>query len=241
MGPLAHVEFERHLIEASFLRGARSDRDHPVWVLINAADIPDRTSSLAGCATSCVSSLVSYGNRLCDAGAHFMVVPCNTAHAFYDEVQTRLRIPWLNLVELVSASILRCTPTAKRVGLLATDGTLKSRIYRNSLLRVGLEPVEPPLGSTMQQQLMGAIYSTSWGIKATGLQGLSRARAVVDNGISWLKDEGADVVIGGCTEFSIILRSAPEPTLPWIDPLAVLAESVLDTAFAPEGVGAGSS
>jgi aspartate racemase len=231
MGPLAHVEFEQRLIEESFRRGATSDHDHPVWVLVNAADIPDRSSSLAGCAAPCVSSLIRYGNRLRDAGADFMVVPCNTAHAFYEEVWPNVAIPWLNLVEAVTKFVAGLRPKVMRIGVVATDGTLLAEVYRNSLRNAGLEPIEPALGSLVQLELMKAIYHATWGVKAGGANEFGQARRALDDGIGWLKENGAEVVIAGCTEFSVLLRNGPEPVLPWIDPLAILARTVLDAAY----------
>jgi aspartate racemase len=235
MGPLAHVAFEQRLIEESVRRGARTDRDHPVWILINASDIPDRTSSLAEQAARCVSSLVRYGNRLSDAGADFMVVPCNTAHAFYGEVRPKVRIPWLHLVDSVSEFISLNLPRVTRVGILATDGTIRSHIYRDSLRRIEREAVEPPLASAVQARVMEAIYHPAWGVKAAGLEGLQLARAALDEAIAWMREHGAEVIVAACTEVSVILQNGPDPELPWIDPLAVLAESVLDAAFEVEG------
>jgi aspartate racemase len=226
-GPLAHLALERRLLAESARRGARADADHPVWILISATDIPDRTASLAAGDDRCARALVRHGRVLEAAGADFMVVACNTAHAFHASVQAELAIPWLHLIDLTAEAIARRGVT--RVGVLATDGTLRAELYPRSLRRHGITVIAPEPDGALQRELMAAIYAPDWGIKASGAAITARATAVVERGVAWLHQHGAELVIAGCTEISCALEPLVTP-VPWLDPLEVAAHTILDLA-----------
>lgn len=234
VGPLAHIAFERRLIAESARRGASGDGGHPVWILVNASDIPDRTACLASGSDDCVRHLVRYGRMLEAAGANFLVVACNTAHAFHRQVQPSLSIPWLHLIDRTAVAIARGYPGIERVGVLATDGTLGAGLYHQSLHELGIAVASPALGSDAQRSIMDAIYASGWGIKAAGVEVSARAKAEVLRAMSRMKDEGAQVVVSGCTELSAALEIMSRETslpLPWIDPLEIGAQLTLDLAF----------
>jgi aspartate racemase len=234
VGPLAHIAFERRLIAESARRGATSDRGHPVWILVNASDIPDRTACLSSGSDECVRHLVRYGRMLETAGADFLVVACNTAHAFHRPVQAALSIPWIHLIDATAAAIARCHPGIERVGVLATDGTVGAGLYHQSLFGLGIAVVSPPVGSDLQTSVMDAIYAPGWGIKARGLDITARAKAAVSQAMHWLHGEGAQLVVAGCTELSAALETLSHESslpLPWIDPLEIAAHLTLDLAF----------
>jgi aspartate racemase len=234
VGPLAHIALERRLLAASARRGATGDRGHPVWILINATDIPDRTASLTDGSDRCARSLVHYGRVLAAAGAGFLVVPCNTAHAFHARVQAELAIPWLHLIDHTAAAIARRHPGIARVGVLATDGTLRAALYPRSLIDLGIATLAPSPGSALQREVMDAIYAAGWGIKASGVEITARARATVLRAVRWLEQRGAELVVAGCTELSAALEALASDTelpLPWLDPLEVIADVALDRAY----------
>lgn len=231
LGPLAHIQFEQRLINQSVKRGARCDQDHPTWILVNASNIPDRTRSLQGKAPDCVPGLVSYGRILAQGGGNFLVVPCHTAHAFYDRVQDQIDIPWISLMNCTSQFIRQRYPTVHRIGLLTTDGTLQHRLFSPSLRAARLQEISPALGSPIQQQVMQTIYHPDWGIKATGTRLSSQALATLVEAVQWLANQGAEVVVAGCTELSVGLSSLDALPLPWVDPLEAVADTTLDLAF----------
>jgi aspartate racemase len=234
LGPLAHVELERHVIDESVRRGARGDADHPVWIVINATDVPDRTKSLQRLAPDCTPWLVRYGNRLAAAGADFIIVPCNTAHAFYEPVCRQLRAPWVHLVDATAHHIARAHPRVRKVGVLATDGTLATGIYERRLRRLGLRAVAFELGSDEQARVMQSIYDPTWGVKASSSPG-ELVRAALVAAARQLVDRGAEVVVAACTELSVAIAGLEPDTAPWVDPLRVLASTMLDLAFAVPG------
>lgn len=231
LGPLAHIEFERRLIAFNAERGISCDRDHPIWILINATDVPDRTQSLLGKMANCTPWLTKYGKMLQMAGANFLVVTCNTAHGFYQGVQSQLDIPWIHLMNTTAAFIQSHYPEISKIGVLATTGTLQAKLYHHSLSALGLTVISPPLDSQLQEDIMNAIYNPVWGIKATGIEILPTPISILDNAMLWLEKQGAEIVIAGCTEISVVLRQLRCNSLVDIDPLDILANVTLDLAF----------
>ncbi|MCP9294108.1 MAG: amino acid racemase [Planktothrix agardhii] len=231
LGPLAHIELERHLIAINQGRGACCDQEYPVWFLINATDIPDRTQSIIGEVENCTPWLVKYGKILQTAGADFLVIPCNTSHAFYDQVQPQLNIPWIHWMQSTSLFIKTHYPQYQNIGVLATTGTLKTQLYHQSLTALGLNYIQPDLNSEVQNQIMNAIYHPIWGIKATGIQVSAPALEILVNATYWLADQGAELVIAGCTELSVGFDYLTDLPLIWVDPMKIMAEITLDLAW----------
>ncbi|MEM6253181.1 MAG: amino acid racemase [Cyanobacteria bacterium P01_D01_bin.156] len=231
LGPLAHIEFEQRLLQHSVRRGAQCDQDHPNWVVLSAASTPDRTKSLMGTGPDCVPYLVDSACQLKAMGADFLVVTCNTAHSFYHTVQNQLDIPWLHMMNATVKYIAESFPTVRQVGILATDGTLRSQLYTTSLAQYGISPILPTLGSSIQQRVMESIYSPNWGIKATGTWVSDIALIELIVASRWLAEQGAELIIAGCTELSIGLARLSQLPINWIDPLDVMANLALDLIY----------
>jgi aspartate racemase len=231
LGPLAHVQFEREILARGHRRGARGDRDHPVWLVASASSTPGRTAALLARGESPVHHLTTFAGLLEQAGADALFVACNTAHAFHAEVQRSLRIPWAHLMEMVAEAVRATHPAGTAVGILATDGTLASGLYHRALERRGLVPVAPALGSATQAAVRSAIDDPKSGIKATGADVAPRARERLVAAAEWCVAQGATVVIPACTEVSVGLTPAVFGAAPLLDPLAVAADVLLDVAY----------
>jgi aspartate racemase len=165
------------------------------------------------------------------AGADALFVVCNTAHAFHAEVQRAIGIPWAHLMRLVAAHIRATHAPGTRVGILATDGTLTARLYEEALEAEGLKPVAPVPGSPTQQQVMAAIGDPRTGIKSTGIEVSPQAREQLARAARWCMEQGAGVIVPGCTEISVAFAHDRPPDMPLVDPLRVLADAVLDLAW----------
>jgi aspartate racemase len=231
LGPLAHIEFEQRLLEQSVKRKSLKDQDHPVWLLISAAATPDRTQSLQGQAPDAMPWLLHYARLLERMGADFLIVTCNTAHAFYPRIQPQLSIPWLHMMREVSHFIATQKTGAQRIGIMATTGTLRAQLYAESLTESGLTPVFPAVESMAQQQIMQSIYAPYWGIKSGGVTVSSMALETLAESLEWFKAQAVDLVIAGCTELSVGLARLENPLLPWIDPLEIIADLTIGKAL----------
>ena len=229
MGPHAHIIFEENLLDINAKKyNATKDRDHPIWITISATDIPDRTASIKENFKDCAQKLIQYCHRLEHAGADFIVIPCNTSHAFFPKIQQEVKSPILNLMEITSDYILQKFPCAHNVGILATDGTIETLLYQQSLISRNLQPIDFVNTPEMQRLVMQSIYSPGWGVKATGQTVSMKAVDVLQQSMSELMLQKCDLIISGCTEISVAsLRANLSKKYPIIDPIKVVAEETL--------------
>lgn len=252
LGPRAHVEFEKRLLDCARRRLGPDavEQEYPSWLLASMPAIPDRTKAIVDGGASPAAGIVEALGLL--KGADFAVIPCMTAHAFIDEIAAGSPVPLLNLIEetlAVAAARLPLAQVAGEVGLLATNGTLRAAVFHKSaaaradIRLVTPEDLDSRRGQHWQQSVvMGAIYGRDAGREdlGGGVKGGShevpeirgRMTAELESLLGEYAARGVRVAIAGCTELSI-LAPALRSDVEIVDPLAVGAEAVLDLA---EGV-----
>ena len=111
MGPLATIDFMHKVLGAT---PASSDQDHVPLIVSSIPQVPDRTAAFRGDGASPLAAMVASGQRLADAGAGLVVIPCNTAHLWYAEIQSALDLPMLHLVDAALEDAVRSEE--RRVG-----------------------------------------------------------------------------------------------------------------------------
>jgi len=223
MGPEATSELFRRIIR---LTPARRDQDHLHLVIDSEPGVPDRTAALEGRGPSPVRHLVRSARLLEAAGCGLLAMPCVTAHAFIDKMRCAVDVPLLSIVEETAVAIrrIRCHGRGRAcvVGLLATDGTLRADIFRP--LRKEFDLLLPD--ERRQRDVMAAVYGPT-GIKTVGPN--AKAARLLEGAAGNLVSRGADVIVAGCTEIPLALRTAVL-NVPLIDTLNVLAEAVVRCA-----------
>lgn len=224
VGPAATVDFLDKVVKRT---PAIHDQDHLKVVVEQNPQIPDRTANLVASGDDPTIPLYSTCRRLEAAGANVIAIPCNTAHAYVDRIQKHLAIPIVNMLTETVDYIRLTRPEVRIIGLLATDGTVKSGVYQEALEAAGLSLVVPR--EAVQAQVMDAIYGDT-GVKAGYTQGKCRER--LNSAIAHLREIGAEIGILGCTELPII---APETEtcgdLPFLlDPTDILARKCVSLA-----------
>jgi aspartate racemase len=233
MGAAAANQFGKLLIELK--TDATSDQQHARVFLDQATDIPDRTAALNSGGPSPLPNMEASLKRLDQGGADLVAVTCNTAHGFIDGMQEAidkfgLKLELLHIASATIDELLQQKPDAKTIGLLATSGTVDSRLYENQAEKMGKEFqwVYPPADS-QQSKVMAGIYEH---VKAGDLDG---GRALLLEAARELRDNGADAILLACTEIPLVLRTgdihdASGSDLPMIDTLASLAKAALSKA-----------
>lgn len=190
MGPLATV----HLFERIVLRTkAQKDQDH-IRVLIDSnTNIPDRTKAIIGDGEDPVKELVNSAKILEKGGADFLIMPCNTAHYFIDEIKKSVNIPFLNMPEETVKYTYDKYGKDTVVGIMATDGTIKSKIYENYYSKLGIKTLLPV---KTQERIMEFIYDV---IKKGNY---NAGTDLLFECANELKELGATAFLLGCTELS---------------------------------------
>ncbi len=220
MGPAATVEFLKKLIS---LTPAKCDQEHLHLIIDHNPAIPDRTQAILGKGKSPLSELIASCQRLEKMGVDFIVIPCNTVCYFLKQVQKHLKIPVLNLVEEVSRTIRKNFPEIKRIGLLATTGTIQSCLYQKALTAAGIEVVVPE--KVQQKKMMEAIYQIKSGEK------LRLARKTIREVANrLLKRKDVYLLVAGCTEIPLVLKKSDIQGI-LVDSLEVLAEATVKLAL----------
>lgn len=219
MGPEATADLYMRIIRAV---PVKRDQDHPRVLIYSDSKVPDRTAAILGKGPSPLPELVSAGRILQGAGADFIIMPCNTAHYFHAELQRELRVPVLHMIRLAAERVKQRHPDVKAVGLLATDGTLSSRLYEQAFNAQGVDVLAPT--AERQRMVMDAIYAH---IKRGDLPPGGR---LLREASAELIQRGSQAVICGCTEVGLVLKDGDLPA-PVLDSLQVLAEEAVEAAF----------
>ncbi|HUZ00732.1 MAG TPA: amino acid racemase [Thermomicrobiaceae bacterium] len=224
MGPLATADLYRKIIDAT---PARRDQDH-LHVIIDADPrVPDRTDALLRGGEDPTPWLVAGACRLAAAGADFIVMPCNTAHAFLPQVQLEVTIPFVSMIEAATAEVARIVAPGSPVGILATSGTIAVGLYQHALERLGLRPLVP--ADTDQVRVETGIHLVKAG--QTGREATEHVLV----GARSLVAHGAVALLAACTELPIILHQEDVP-VPLVDPTAALARAAVAVASEDEAI-----
>lgn len=212
VGPLATMFIGEMIVRRT---NAKIDQDHVNMVITNNTNIPDRTAYILGKSDqNPVPVIISDVNRLEAAGADILIMPCNTAHSFYEEIQAASNLPVIHMIE---ETVKRAVDSgSKRVGILATTGTISTELYQTACLEKGLIPVIP--NDSIQRVVMSLIYDD---IKAGRPADLEKWK-VVEHA---MVEAGCDQIILGCTELSIVRKELKLTSC--IDSLLVLAEAAI--------------
>ena len=216
MGPLATCDLFRKIVE---IEEASCDQDHVRVIADSNTNIPDRTAAILHGGKDPLPEMCKSAELLMQAGADVLILPCNTAHYFYDAV-----------VEKTGANLLHMPrETAKMLhdagidaaGLLATDGTTQTGVYESALTSCGVRQILP--SPEKQAAVMGIIYD---GVKA-GVADYPTSGFLA--AVEELRAAGAQTLILGCTELPLAY-SMYDLHFAHIDPTLVLAVRAVQAA-----------
>jgi aspartate racemase len=223
MGPEATAYFFELIIR---LTAADKDQEHIPVIIWSDPRVPHRTKAILEGGPSPLPSLIEGARVLRAAGAELAVMPCVSAHYFLPKLAARVKIPFVSLLDESREFLRKEHPVVRKVGLIATTGTVRSGIVRDAFAPAGIRVLTPTEAD--QSRIMEAIYGPK-GIKAGFTTGGPR-RAVL--GVARrLVREGAQAVMAGCTEIPMVLR-AEDFDLPFIEPMLVGARAcVLRAGF----------
>ena len=218
MGPDATVDFMAQVIA---LTDSGSDQDHVHMVVDQDPGIPNRQQAICEGSTDVTVALGAMAKRLEDAGADFLVMVCNTAHIFLDDVHANTSIPFINIIDESVNEIDRVCADAQKVGVMATNGCLDTGIYQDAITASGREALVPE--GVELEQLMNLIKAIKAGDKGADITDSMLASA------NSLVDRGADVIIAGCTEIPIVFKGE-NCAVPIVASTYILAERTLEFA-----------
>ena len=209
MGTQAGLDFCNKL--AIQYRG-KIDQDYPLFYLYNKSNIPGRPESI-GKTTGVLSdksknisskrkyekvlkSLVDGCKKLEKSKCKFIVIPCNTAHYWYQDLQKKIKIPIINMPKEVFNHTKKNCKKNSRIGLLATEGTLKTKVY-DKIFNNDYELFFP--NNNLQKRCVNKA------IKYVKMGEVKKASKVIQPAINYLIKNKCKKIILGCTELPIAI------------------------------------
>lgn len=217
MGPEATVDFYSRIIK---LTTVNKDQDHFRVIIDSNSKIPDRTSAILYNGPSPLSELINTAKNLEKLHVEVAGIPCITAHYYLDEIRKNTSIQILSATEVINDKIKKVYPHLKKVGILATSGTVKTKLFDQQLVDLD---ILYPSDESQEKKVMEAIYGDE-GIKKIGVNKKSLNLLIAAG--NELIDKGAEIIIAGCTEIGVILNE-DHFNCPFMDPMDVLAEYMI--------------
>ncbi len=216
MGPIATAYFYQLVIQ---MTQAEVDQEHIEMLIYSKPSIPDRTDYILGRSkANPVHPMVEIGRKLVEMGAENIVIPCVTAHYFHEILSEGISVPIIHAVKETAMYLkergIRCA------GIMATEGTVQSGLFQAKLEECGISPVIPD--AVHQQAVTDLIYKNVKANKPIDYAKFCRVSRQ-------LRQEGAQAIILGCTELSLIKRDyALEPG--YLDAMEIMAmRSVIES------------
>ncbi len=219
MGPDATVDFMAKVIA---LTPAERDQDHIRMLIEHDPTIPSRQNVSVSDDARIREMLAAMSERLEADGADFLVMVCNTAHGWLDRALERISIPFISIIDETVAAIVSRYPDTRKVGILATPACLELNLYQDALERSGMAAL--PVEGDQRRELLTLIDCVKAGDQS---RAVSNGMAAIARS---LIEQGADVIIAGCTEIPLVLHQ-PQVTVPLISSTDVLARRTVALAL----------
>ena len=217
MGTQAGLDFCNKLVK---LNKGKTDQKYPLFVLYNKSNIPGRPENLHRY-NKVLKSLLDGCKFLEKNKCRFIVIPCNTAHYWYDDLQKKTKIPIISMPREVYLHAIKTCKKNSKIGLLATEGTLKTGVY-NRFFDKKFKLIHP-IRSIQSKNVNKAI-------KLVKMGKIKEAEKAVKPAVNYLIKMKCKKIILGCTELPIAIFAFKsfqkiKKSKTFLDPNLILANS----------------
>ena len=216
MGTQAGLDFCNKL--AKINRG-KLDQDYPMFVLYNKSNTPKRPENIKKY-YNVLNALVEGCKKLQKNGCKFIVMPCNTAHYWYDDLSKKIKIPILSMPKEVYLETLKSCKKNSKIGILSTEATLNTKVY-NKYFDKNFSLISP--NKFIQKK------SVNKAINLVKMDKVKDAERVLRPAVNYLLKMKCKKIILGCTEIPIAIfayksfKKVKESKI-FIDPNLLLAQ-----------------
>lgn len=210
------------LIEVTELQnGAFRDMHHPEMIILQATQAPSRSMFLEGKGPSYIEEYIEAIHRLQSAGATKIAMCCNTAHWGIATLKQISKIPFLDVIFEVTSKVKETGK--KNIGLLASDGCLKGRVYESYFenLLPDARLIYPP--DQLQREITRGICNIKNKSRLLPTNHPDRPRNIFSKVAAEMFEEGADLLIIGCTDIRVDFKCDQGA----VDSLEVLAQCIV--------------
>lgn len=204
--------------------GAFRDAHHPEMIIWQATKVPSRSMYLEGRGESFIPGYVEVGRKLKDCGCTTLCMCCNTAHYAIYELQEQIGLPFINLLEEVAKETSR--RSAKRIGMMCSDGLRKFKLYDR-----WFETVNPEMHLVYPDDEMQKLVT----LGICNAKNTKRYDPNVDDYpeklfskvCDWLMAQGVDCIVAGCTDINAVFFPKEWKGVKYVDSLSVLADNII--------------
>lgn len=218
MGPLATADLFQKIIE---LTDAATDKEHLHVIIDNNTQIPDRTEYIIGSGEDPRVEMIRTVVKLETMGVDYIAIPCNTAHYFYDDIVKHTNVKVIHMIEETAKFLKKSNPNTKDYLLLATKGTYKSKIYKDTFEKFDLNILEP--SESDKDIVMDWIYN----VKSAKFD---VTREEYEALVSKYIDIKNSAAILGCTELPVLADKIYLTEEETINPTLILARHCVELA-----------
>ena len=217
MGTQAGLDFCNKLAK---LNKGKTDQQYPLFVLYNKSNIPGRPENLHKY-NKVLKSLLAGCKFLEKSKCKFIVIPCNTAHYWFDDLQKKTKIPIISMPKEVYAHSIKTCKKNSKIGLLATEGTIKTGVY-NKFFDKKFKLINP---TRLVQK-----NNVNKAIKLVKMGKIKEAEKAVRPAVNSLIKMKCSKIILGCTELPIAIFAFKsfqkiKKSKTFLDPNLILAHS----------------
>jgi len=221
MGPAASAEFVTRLVAQT---PATCDQEHIPFVLWNNPQVPDRSTSLRNEDDRPLPFLLQGVQVLKAVGCDLIVIPCNTAHFWYDEM-VKLKVPIVHIVDSVADALRDAGVENGTIGIMGTQATVELGLYQYKLNKGGWDCIVPSK-EEMDTLVQPAIDMVKGG-KTT------ESQPIIMKVVHSLIERGARAVVLGCTELPLAIKISSENGVPLINSIDSLVKSAIKNFSRP--------
>jgi len=215
MGPAASAEFVSRLIKQT---PAACDQEHVPFVLWNEPRIPDRSTSMQAGDNRPLLWLLQGIQALRTVGCDHVVIPCNSAHFWYDDM-AKMGVPITHIVDSIADQLRALNLENTTIGIMGTQGTIEHGLYQTKLTQQGWSCIVPDRAE-MDFFVQPAIDF----IKAGKIQ---ESQVLLMKTIHSLIARGAKAVVLGCTELPLSISIDQEQGVPIVNSIDSLVQAVI--------------
>ena len=211
MGTHAGIDFCNKL---AMLNQGKVDQKQPLFILFNKSNVPARTENLKNY-NKVLKSLLKGCQLLKKNNCKFIAMPCNTAHHWYNDLQKKIKVPIINMPNEVFNYCKKNMKKNSKIGILATQGTLKTAIYDKFFDKdfILIRPKD-------RYQIKNVDKAISFVKKGK----IGQAKNIIKPAIKFLLDKGCKKIILGCTELPLVIEKKKFP-YKFLDSNLILAKA----------------
>ncbi len=214
--------------EQKTLAGAFRDAHHPQMIIWQATQVPSRSMFLEGRGESFIPDYVRIGKLLKQCGCTRLCMCCNTAHYALKTLENEIELPFINLLDEVAKKVKSVMGGGNyKVGMMCSEGLAKIKLYDKSF-----EQFAPSITliypDKEEQALVTQGICNSKNAIRFDERNSEHPKYLFEKVCHYFKKQGADCIVGGCTDIRNVFRPWQYQGIPYVDSLETLAESIIN-------------